>query len=297
MRPDPSRTNPPREVMEYLADEVWQRIADGERLGISQGETSITDHLLLEIARLGDPRFKVMKTSIIKEAEQGTDWEWWVGSPSAGWLRYAIQAKRFNLQTGTYDKLNHTIGKNHGRQLDVLKNYASKNNAIPAYCLYNHATEADYGPFWHCGVTPPEPTQLGCTISGLPQVEAALNGRGQRTFKSFHQNGAFPWRCLVGCRVFLGVLGTEGHPDTLYSRKWFVKIFGNEPTVHRNLPPGFEGVGAEPNLRVEEFSQEFYRRDPEQEFALYPRQIALVDVSEQLAQSNCVFPESHFGCL
>jgi hypothetical protein len=84
----------PSELLEELARNTWHRIVDGHRLRIRQGETTITDYLLLEIERANSPRIKSIKTSIRKEANQGTDWEWWVGSSSEGWIQYAIQAKR-----------------------------------------------------------------------------------------------------------------------------------------------------------------------------------------------------------
>ena len=62
-------------VLEDLARATWQRLADGEALQVRQGETAVTDHLLLEMARLRSPAIQVYKTAQDKEDLQGTDWE------------------------------------------------------------------------------------------------------------------------------------------------------------------------------------------------------------------------------
>ena len=87
------------DLFESIASSTWQRIHWGNFYKISQGEETITDLNLLELARANCPEVKVIKTAKNKEKYQGTDWEWWIGNKRLGWLRYAVQAKKINLNT------------------------------------------------------------------------------------------------------------------------------------------------------------------------------------------------------
>ena len=86
-------------LLESLAKQTWDRIKDGYELEISQGEETITDLNLLEIKRSGIRSFQVVKLTKAEEAIKGIDWEWWIGSESQGWLRYAIQAKKIQVES------------------------------------------------------------------------------------------------------------------------------------------------------------------------------------------------------
>ena len=64
------------------------------RRGVPFGEETITDLLMLDLNRLGPAKALFTPTSKPVEANQGTDFECWVGSDDAGWLRFAIQSKK-----------------------------------------------------------------------------------------------------------------------------------------------------------------------------------------------------------
>ena len=149
-------------LLERLAEDTWERVRDGNALGIRLGETGLTDLLLLEIKRTNPLHLRVFKTPHHLEPRQGTDWEWWIGSNPTGWLRYAVQAKKLYLRSHTYQSLGHTIGG--VRQLDVLDAFANANNAIPIYCFYNYADWVNLATCWQCNL-PLEAPQLGCTIT------------------------------------------------------------------------------------------------------------------------------------
>lgn len=79
-------------VLECLSVDTWERLRDSIDLGIRFGEETITDLLLLDLKRKNPPRTRVLQTPKSKEKDQGTDWEWWIGSPRLRWLRFAVQA-------------------------------------------------------------------------------------------------------------------------------------------------------------------------------------------------------------
>jgi hypothetical protein len=185
------------ELLEDLARRTWHRILDGHYLDIPQGETTITDYHLLEIARGDFPNIEIMKTSSRKEARQGTDWEWLVGLPSGGWIRYAIQAKRL-YPKGVYHKLRHKVGTR--RQVDILINYAKKKNAVSLYCFYNAINESSAEKYWKCCSMPFQPEQLGCTLVHAKDIQAFLSISAPRTFEEIcSRYKVLPWRCLVCC--------------------------------------------------------------------------------------------------
>jgi hypothetical protein len=163
----------PSELLEDLARRTWHRILDGHFWDIRQGETTISDYLLLEIARAKSPSIEIIKTSIRKEANQGTDWEWWVGSPRRGWIRYAIQAKRLGFPSGRYETLRHKVDST-SFQVDILINYAKDNNAVPLYCFYNAINKSFPKQYWHCCSNPFELEQLGCTLARAEDIQAFL---------------------------------------------------------------------------------------------------------------------------
>ena len=94
-------------LLETLAEDTWENLREAKPLCIRFGEETITDTLMLELRRKGFTVFK--QTSLHDEAKYGTDFECWVGSDSTGWVGYAIQAKKLNFRTGTYQTLGHVV--------------------------------------------------------------------------------------------------------------------------------------------------------------------------------------------
>jgi hypothetical protein len=94
-------------LLEVLASKTWDRIKYSVIYHVSQGEETITDINLLEIAMSAVREIRVWKCSKKQEAIAGIDWEWLVGSDKIGWLRYAMQAKKLNPKSKRYDNLGH----------------------------------------------------------------------------------------------------------------------------------------------------------------------------------------------
>ena len=274
----------PGELFESLADATWHRLADGAELGVRQGETSVTDYLLLEIARLRHPAIRLRKTKQNEEDTQGTDWEWWIGTPWQGWMRYAIQAKRGHVGDGKYDQLGHRVRDE--LQAEILDRYSTANGATPLYCLYNSVDRRDFRPFWHCK-RPMEPEQLGCSIAPFNAIYDALNTRGARHFDWVHTWGddkkrCLPWRCLLRCPAFIGIFKPGLSPkDHNHYIGGLSEFFGRAPRFYRSLPRGLpfnSDFPAIAELNAEELDPEYYNFD----LNLWPRRIAVVDVSQEV---------------
>lgn len=257
----------PCELFEQLAEATWDRLDAGSRFQVLQGETAITDHLLLELARREHPSIQILKTPHFEEQKKGTDWEWWIGNSRAGWLRYAVQAKRLDLPTGGYPTLGHKVTGT--RQIEILERFAQSNEAIPLYCFYNHLEIRDYSPYWHCH-RPQNHRQLGCSVAPLEVVRDALNNRGARRFDWIHKNRSLPWRCLVSCPAFLSLLfpAAESH---CHATNWVHDFFGVKPKLHPKLP--FSTSTVLPQAHGE-WDASIYDLG----LGLYPKRIAVVTV-------------------
>ena len=79
-----------KEVFEDVARKTMAFLKASEALEIRFGEETLTDLVLLELKIAAHPDIAIIQTSKAQEARQGTDWEWWVGSSSAGTVRNSV---------------------------------------------------------------------------------------------------------------------------------------------------------------------------------------------------------------
>jgi hypothetical protein len=255
------------ELFERLAAWVWTTIALSAEEGISCGEQTLTEQLLLEIKRARLPNVRVRQYppdlanpgAILGENVTGLDWEWWIGSPRRHWLRFAVQAKKLDLDSQRYQTLNHVVGTM--AQNEILARYAEANDAIPLYCFYNHVRSLDPGRSWQCGIEAGRPEQLGCTVTPLSAVQKALRKHGSRTFDYFHsQPCTLPWRCLVRC----------GSIRSVIDEHWG----GSKPKDH--LPPDIE------TLRTSFRGEDTHRaaQDHQEGDEIRPRRVLVVDLGD-----------------
>ncbi len=215
----------------------------------------MTDMNLLDITLADCPDIRILKTPKYLEKDQGTDWEWWVGNPINGWMRYAIQAKKFNTKSRRYESLNHI--HDGIPQIQLLEEYASANNALPLYCLYNYTTYLDgltNSSLWHCyHYDGYDAEQFGCTIVPFNHVQKCIGTRGFRTFPALHQEeNARPLRCLL-CSKDNCDVGKRG-------KGWFG--FENiEKFKYKQLPGGFYIDGSNRIFfqEIKEMQMDFYR--------------------------------------
>ena len=188
--------SPETSLFERLASETWGRLRLSITLECSQGETTITDHNLLEMKRIGPPNLHVVKATPRYERLFGFDWEWWIRY-GARWMRYAVQAKKLNLRTCRYDQLRHRVGSRF--QMDLIESFARAKGAIPLYCFYNYvANECTAKSAWNCNLEF-DKEQLSCTLAPLHVVQRIHRRYASKSFEALHTHReVLPWRCLVG---------------------------------------------------------------------------------------------------
>jgi hypothetical protein len=112
---------------------TWDTLATAAAVGMPRNEESITEHLLLELAKHCPLRVKVFPFSKPREAKQGADWEWWFHSWPLG-IGMRVQAKKINFHTWCFNSLK--FRPRSGAQIDKLVNAATADQLIPLYCLY-----------------------------------------------------------------------------------------------------------------------------------------------------------------
>lgn len=62
------------DLAQTLSTNVYRRLDEGDRWGIRQGETTISDILLLDLITARLPGITVEKTERAREASDGMDW-------------------------------------------------------------------------------------------------------------------------------------------------------------------------------------------------------------------------------
>lgn len=250
-------------LFEELAAGTWDRIKYGEELRCRQGEETITDINLLELKRANLSSVAVDKVDKQRERDTGLDWEWWIGSNSEGWWRYAVQAKRISA-SGRYRSLRHHIGARF--QIDLLETYANANRCIPLYCFYNYLPLQNGAQYWHCPL-PYEESQFGCTVVPLDSVRIAFPQREPKTFEALHEHrSARPWRCVVKCPEINRARTGVDHPLASVANG-SIERHPSAPTWLVSEGEDVEGVALPP---------EFYNREIE----IYPKRIMFVDTGQ-----------------
>ncbi|WP_435588966.1 DUF6615 family protein [Micromonospora chalcea] len=198
--------------MDELAELTWERVAFAEQ-GFSFREDSITEHNLFELSRR-HPQLLVQRFNGTEEAENGADWEWWVGGRVQGWVSLRVQAKKLGTD-GTYHEIAHTTARRQ-RQYDRLIEACLDDQAkfaapiLPLYCFYNGwSVPGGNPPAWPehtrnatCpnGIIPPKCSHLlnvrhiGCAITTALDVAAVHQGpHGRRTTLNGHLSRSRPW--------------------------------------------------------------------------------------------------------
>lgn len=254
--------------LNIVCDDVWHRLGNSKRFGISQGEETITDNLLLYLVSQSLSNIKVIQTPKNKESVKGTDWEWWIGNNITGFLRYAVQAKKLDLKTKRYTSLNHRVGEGVSAEFQhkILEDYAKANDAIPLYAFYNHLDTAELPKEWNCPL-PVEHSKLGCTVTPLENVKKAISKRGWRTFDKIHSfPGTVPLRCLAVCpNIALA---------SVQNGKAKIQRFGIDATVYQNPWRWINEMGHLKNF--EQMPSQYY----DHELGYYPKRILLIETSE-----------------
>ena len=222
---------------------TWERLsyakaslANGGASGsVRFGEETITDLMMMDLYFHGSSLLIFHHSSKSMESKRGTDFELWLGSPRLGWLRYAVQAKKLNLNNDRYSSFTHR--NDYGRQIDLLERYARLNRAAPLYCLYNYSDEATVSEHWHCCSGHSSLGDLGCTVTPLANIRKAISMRGTRNFKSVHMHtSTLPWRCLVSCPEIQRALGDLSRNASSNLPTFSMPLIDPARCYHRRLP-------------------------------------------------------------
>jgi hypothetical protein len=170
-----------------------------ELWGINILEESITDFNLLDLQINHPLEIVTQKFSKPREAREGADWEWWLGSQGF-WLGLRVQAKILSPQKLRYLELNHSTI--HGRQIELLINHSFKNKypKVPVYVFYNYWEVNKFDPPWLCPSYSKFVEMLGCGVSEATLVKSILDKGSDRLTDI--ASIMFPWSCLVCCRGF-----------------------------------------------------------------------------------------------
>ena len=255
-------------ILEDAALFTWDSIRDSIDLDISQGEETITDNILLNIARKKTGNVKIIKTPKNLESKKGTDWEWWIGNDALGWIRYAIQAKKLYPNNNKYQALKHLVGKvpDQNLQHEVLELYSTVNNAVPLYAFYNYIDLLSYEESWNCPLDL-QKEQLGITVTTLSNVKNAIKSRGKKSFLEIHKlEETIPIRCLAQCPNIMSAYTSSAAKILKFDAT--VKIFHKEEVsfLKRDNHP----------QSVDFFPPSLYSRDVD----LYPGKILVMTLDE-----------------
>jgi len=175
-----------RPYLRALSGWAWNRQNDAKTHGLSLQEETLTEMLLLRIAKdcksLG---LQVKMFTRHEEKRNGADWEWFVKGQRCS-IGYRIQAKRLyhagplRGQYGGHDP--------KGPQTAKLIKDAGTNN-IPIYIFYNHSSTTVFGGRRSRGFR--GPSYWGCSYASASSVKAANSRKPSDLVTHMH-----PWHEL-----------------------------------------------------------------------------------------------------
>ena len=163
-----------------IADRVWREIDEADLSGLSYGEETITETILLQLNRNRSANVQIKAFSKqVEEPKNGSDWEWWIGKKGQ-WLGMRIQAKKIKLSNEIFHRLQTYKTKSMSdTQINTLIKAAQADMLNPAYCLYVHSRKI--APLWQtsiCCFAPWDwPNQFGCLIADAAAVKSTQSNK------------------------------------------------------------------------------------------------------------------------
>lgn len=217
-----------RQLFDELAHQsrgVARSLADGRRYGVDQHEETITESLLLDLAR-SQPNVKVRTFTRMEESrETGADWAWW-WEGERRWFGALVQAKVLKDRNGLsgYDFGYRPKVSNYRpdpeRQIDLLLKASKHWDLPPLYALYN-GPDLNIDPAsWHCTEIPYDPEAMGVAVLPAP-IASWLLGLGDASQSSTNRFSR-PLPCVI-CPA--SCLGYTAALRWLLQTPWF------EPSV------------------------------------------------------------------
>ena len=229
-------------TFEKEAEKIWDDYGAAYGMGLIRDEETITNDLLLNIARAHPWEVITWQFHQGDEKLTGADWEWWLTN-GASWLGLLIQAKRLDPKSHRYKQIKHKVGKAKTPQIELLIATAAGKGIDPLYFFYNYSPSPQAAFTWNCCKHPLKGRQYGCTAAHAFAVKQMLN-RGGAGLPKMSQI-SLPMRCLVCCPVLSDpdhslpgrANGVTKELKSLVSR--FADIRPPEATGPRAEPPSY----------------------------------------------------------
>lgn len=208
------------------ASSAAKRTSRGIAYGVPQHEVTLTQTLLLDIARCV-PELHVTPFTQAEESQNGADWEWWIEG-SRGWFGSRMQAKRLIGDSYSFDHL--VAGDPARAQIRLLIDSAARVGIPARFALYN--PDGPAGSFSAHGLIGCFPSRAeGVTVVDATEIFRRFGTK--RVARTSVAQLALPWSCLAGC-VCRCPLDGPLHPFPLDPEAFaaFADSYGlSEPTV------------------------------------------------------------------
>lgn len=235
---------------------TWKTLETAHTLGCSIGEESITDFLVLEIAKgATSGGYFVKAFTKPQEALNGADWEIWLTGPSAAWFGLRIQAKKIKVSALNYPHLHPTPGVGLPTQAQKLTSAAALVGAVPIYALYNSWPSTPSAPIWNCGTYVPDKRLWGISAVAASTIASLAPTNSLASVSPY----MIPFQCFFCCAAYGGSdLPTRVHAFTRSRIEGEAQLLeappghvlrllerGGEPTLEDNeldLPSGLGRV-------------------------------------------------------
>ena len=124
-------------TFENITNQVWTNLEAAYDNELTFRETTISDLIFLYLKQQNLSYVILEPTKHSDEKHQGTDWEWWIGSPKLGWLRYSVQAK-------IYSSKSRSSGQSHYK--DLPNNNCSRKDLFCEARILQRLTESFSSP-------------------------------------------------------------------------------------------------------------------------------------------------------
>lgn len=260
--PNPAALWRIRSLLEELSIWTHRRLTAAASYNLSMREESITEHLLVDMATRSEGAIRVVSLTPRQESKDGADWDWLIGSPSQGWQRFTVQAKKLDMRRSppTYEQIYYPhsakpdSGTLAGDQLGKLCATARRSGAQPIYCLYN------WGPGLALDTmcTIPVDEAYGCTIAPVDVIAKYHGPKTTPTFSDIHHNNhVHPWHCWLAFRaractdglVAANAPGPQSMPEGWSDGPEAPNIDDEYPNYYPELPKAVRErfAGREPN--------------------------------------------------
>lgn len=186
-----------------LGDATSRNLAysQGEGVGVSYGEETITETNLLEIRRRHPTLVQLHTFSKHAEARNGADWEWRIVGRKRT-LSMRVQAKR--VQRDKVLKIKHKVKSSGKQQRQLLMDEAAAAGMKPVYCIYCTECQRE---IWKQDKAWPEFRSLetGCLLAAAEDVPQETKRLGEIEGK------CKPWHYLFVPGALM--LGVGGHVE------------------------------------------------------------------------------------